>query len=252
MSNNKLLVQDQAQPLVAHLIELRQRLLYCLITIILVFFSLYYFANELYSWVAKPLSALLPPQSKMIATDITGPFLAPFKLSFAAAIIISIPIILYQLWAFIAPGLYKKEKRFAIPLLVSSVLLFYLGLAFAYYVVFPLIFKFFTTVGPSDVVVMTDINQYLSFVLSFFVIFGFIFEIPIATALLVKTQLVSIQTLNEKRPYIIILCFIIGMILTPPDVLSQTLLAIPMWLLFEVGLVLSYFLTIHSKPSDRK
>jgi sec-independent protein translocase protein TatC len=228
--------QSQA-PLVSHLIELRNRLLKSVLAILICFLALYTIANELYLAISEPLRALLPEGSSLIATEVASPFLAPLKLTFFVAVLISIPFTLYQAWAFIAPALYKNEKKLAIPLLVSSVLLFYGGVAFAYYVVLPLVFGFFTSVGPSEVTVMTDINSYLNFVLKLFFAFGVTFEIPIATYLLIKAGVTSVASLSKKRPYIILGCFVMGMLITPPDIFSQTLLAIPMWMLFEVGLL---------------
>ncbi|SBS26894.1 Sec-independent protein translocase protein TatC [Marinomonas spartinae] len=227
---------DQA-PLVAHLIELRNRLLKSIIVILVIFLGLYYFANDLYLIVSEPLRMLLPKGSTLIATEVASPFLAPLKLTFAISVLISIPFTLYQAWSFIAPALYKNEKTVAIPLLISSVILFYAGVLFAYYVVLPLIFGFFTSVGPSDVRVMTDINNYLNFVLKLFFAFGITFEIPVATYLLIKAGITTVEKLSKKRPYIILGCFVIGMLLTPPDIFSQTLLAVPMWMLFEMGLL---------------
>ncbi|MEL0635607.1 twin-arginine translocase subunit TatC [Marinomonas sp. TI.3.20] len=224
-------------PLVAHLIELRNRLLKSVIAVLVIFIGLYYFANDLYMIVSEPLRLLLPKGSSLIATEVASPFLAPLKLTFAISVLISIPYTLYQAWSFIAPALYKNEKRIAIPLLVSSIILFYGGVLFAYFVVLPLIFGFFTTVGPSDVTVMTDINNYLNFVLKLFFAFGVTFEIPIATYLLIKAGVTTVATLSKKRPYVFLGCFVIGMLITPPDIFSQTLLAIPMWLLFELGLL---------------
>ena len=194
-------------------------------------------ANDIYSFVAEPLMALLPEGSQMIATEVASPFLAPFKLTLVVAVFIAIPFVLHQAWAFIAPGLYDNEKALAIPILVSSIALFYGGAAFAYYVVFPLLFEFFTQTGPENVAVMTDINQYLNFVLKLFFAFGVAFEIPIATFLLIQSGATSVESLSKKRPYIILGCFVVGMLLTPPDVISQSLLAIPMYLLYEVGLL---------------
>lgn len=228
-----------AQPLVQHLIELRSRLLKSIVCVLIIFIALFSFANDIYSFVAQPLQRLLPENSNMIATDVTSPFLTPFKLTIFVALFISIPFILYQLWCFIAPALYKKEKRLALPLLASSIILFYVGMAFAYYVVFPLIFAFFTSVGPSDVQVMTDISRYLDFVIKLFFAFGLAFEIPVATMILVASGLVKTDTLAHKRPYVIVACFVIGMLLTPPDIISQALLAVPMWLLFEMGILMS-------------
>ena len=227
---------DQPLPLVAHLTELRDRLLRALLAVLLVFICLFPFANEIYTFVSEPLRALLPPGTSMIATEVASPFLTPFKLTLVAAIFIAIPFVLYQVWSFIAPGMYRHEKRLAIPLLVSSIALFYAGAAFAYFVVFPLIFAFFTSIGPEDVTIMTDINSYLDFVLKLFFAFGLAFEIPIAAVLLIWSGLTSADALARKRPYIIVGCFVLGMLLTPPDVISQSLLALPMWLLFELGI----------------
>lgn len=194
--------------------------------------------------------ALLPPGSQMIATEVASPFLAPFKLTLVVALFLAIPAVLHQAWAFIAPGLYENEKALALPLLASSILLFYAGAAFAYYVVFPLLFQFFTTTGPESVAIMTDINQYLNFVLKLFFAFGVAFEIPIATFLLIWTGATSVEALSKKRPYIVIACFVVGMLLTPPDVISQSLLAIPMWLLFEVGILASRLFKRRRAVSD--
>ncbi len=228
--------QSQA-PLIEHLIELRTRLMKAVVLILVVFLGLYAFANDIYSFVAEPLMALLPEGSQMIATEVASPFLAPFKLTLVVAVFISIPFVLHQAWAFVAPGLYDNEKALAIPILVSSVALFYAGAAFAYYVVFPLLFAFFTQTGPENVAIMTDINQYLNFVLKLFFAFGVAFEIPIATFLLILSGTTTVETLSKKRPYIILGCFVVGMLLTPPDIISQSLLAIPMYLLYEVGLL---------------
>lgn len=230
--------EEQSQaPLIEHLIELRSRLMRAVIVILVVFLGLYSFANDIYTFVAEPLMALLPEGSQMIATEVASPFLAPFKLTLVVAVFIAIPFVLHQAWAFIAPGLYDNEKALAIPILVSSIALFYGGAAFAYYIVFPLLFEFFTQTGPENVAVMTDINQYLNFVLKLFFAFGVAFEIPIATFLLIQSGATTVESLSKKRPYIILGCFVVGMLLTPPDVISQSLLAIPMYLLYEVGLL---------------
>ncbi|WP_151705664.1 twin-arginine translocase subunit TatC [Nitrincola alkalilacustris] len=231
--------QEQEQPLISHLVELRQRLMYSVLAVLVIFLCLFYFANDLYTWLSAPLTALLPEGTSMIATDVTSPFFAPFKLTLVAAICLSMPYILHQIWAFIAPGLYLNEKRLAIPLLLSSIVLFYTGIAFAYFVVFPLLFGFFTSVGPENVAIMTDISSYLNFVLKLFFAFGIVFEIPIATMLLIRSGAVSAASLASKRAYVVVVCFIVGMLLTPPDIISQSLLALPMWLLFELGLLLS-------------
>lgn len=233
-------------PLVTHLIELRNRLLYCLIAVAVVFLALFPFANEIYTFVAQPLQVFLPENSSMIATEVAAPFLTPFKLTFFVAFVTAIPFVLYQAWAFLAPGLYDNEKGLIIPLVVSSVLLFYAGIAFAYFIVFPLVFGFFTSMAPEGVTVMTDIGSYLNFVIKLFLAFGIVFEIPIATVLLIKSGMVSAEGLASKRPYIIVACFIVGMLLTPPDVISQVLLAIPMWLLFECGVFFGKRVQSHS------
>ena len=233
---------DTGQTLIEHLLELRTRLLRSVAAILLIFAPLFYFANEIYSYASKPLRAYMPEGSSMIATDVASPFLTPFKLSLVLAVFLAMPYILHQIWGFIAPGLYNNEKRFALPLLASSILLFYAGVAFAFWVVFPLIFAFFTSVGPADVTIMTDINRYLDFILKLFFAFGIAFEIPIATVLLVWTGASTVASLRKKRAYIIVGCFVVGMLLTPPDVISQLLLATPMWLLYEVGILFSLLL----------
>lgn len=238
MPDNRTEAEDEPT-LVSHLIELRQRLMRILLIVLAIFLGLFYFANDLYEYLSAPLTALLPAGTSMIATDVTSPFFAPFKLTLVTAIFLAMPLILHQVWGFIAPGLYKHEKRLARPLLASSIFLFYLGIAFAYFVVFPLIFGFFTQVGPENVAVMTDISSYLDFVLKLFFAFGVVFEIPIATLLLIWSGATTTQSLAGKRAYVIVGCFVVGMLLTPPDIISQSLLAIPMWLLFEVGIVLA-------------
>lgn len=227
---------DQSQPLVEHLIELRGCLLKSLVAVLVIFLGLFSFANEIYEFVASPLQRFLPENNTMIATDVASPFLTPFKLTLYAAFYFSVPYILYQIWSFIAPALYKKEKSVAVPILLSSIALFYAGTAFAYFVVFPLVFQFFIGIGPESVAVMTDISSYLSFVIKLFFAFGIAFEIPIATVLLIYGEFIEANKLAKKRPYVIVGCFILGMLMTPPDVISQLLLAIPMWLLFEAGL----------------
>lgn len=241
-------LDDDKQPLVSHLIELRARLLNSIIAVLVLFLCLFYFANDIYAFVSEPLRQLLPEGTTMIATEVASPFFTPFKLTIVLSIFLAIPYILHQAWSFIAPGMYAHEKRIAYPLLFSSIILFYFGIAFAYYVVFPLVFGFFTSVGPEDVSIMTDINKYLDFVLKLFFAFGIAFEIPIATFLLIMSGAVSINSLTSKRPYIIVGCFVFGMLLTPPDIISQTLLAFPMWLLFEAGIVFARL----AKSSDSK
>lgn len=224
------------QPLVSHLIEMRTRLLRMFYCFILVFACLFPFATEIYGHVSAPLRAVLPADTHMIATDVISPFFTPLKLTFALAFFISVPFILYQLWGFIAPGLYKHEKRLAAPLLISSVLLFFAGMAFAYFVVLPMLFRFTVGIELQGVSTMTDISKYLDLVLQMFFAFGFAFEIPVATVLLILAGVATPEGLAQKRRYIIVGCFVVGMFLTPPDILSQTMLAVPMWMLFEAGL----------------
>ncbi|MDP6189894.1 MAG: twin-arginine translocase subunit TatC [Gammaproteobacteria bacterium] len=230
--------QDKTEelPLMGHLLELRNRLLKAVILVVVFFAAMFPFSNDLYLYLSEPLRSLLPEGSTMIATQVASPFLAPFKLTMVLALFVGMPFILHQAWGFIAPGLYKKEKRLAIPMLASSIFLFYAGIAFAYYVVFPLMFGFFTATGPEEVAVMTDITAYLDFVLKIFFAFGIVFEIPIATVLLIWTGATTPDSLAKKRAYVLVSCFVVGMLITPPDVISQTLLAVPMWLLFEVGI----------------
>jgi len=229
----------QELPIVAHLLELRSRLLKSVTIILVLFLCLFYFANDIYAFVAEPLRAHMPEGTSMIATEVASPFLTPFKLTIVLAIFMSMPFTLHQAWSFISPGMYSREKRLAAPILISSVVLFYAGMAFAYYVVFPLVFGFFTSVAPDGVSIMTDINKYLDFVLKLFFAFGMAFEIPVATFLLIASGVTTVEKLSAKRPYIVVGCFVFGMLLTPPDVISQALLAFPMWLLFETGLILS-------------
>jgi len=231
------LVDSSEQPFLDHVIELRRRILHGLLAVILLFFPIYFFANDLYGFVAAPLMAHLPNDGNMIATEVASPFLTPFKLAIFAAIFLGMPYLLHQIWGFVAPGLYKHEKRFAMPLLFSSIVLFYAGVAFSYYLVFPLVFQFLAGVTPEGVTMMTDINRYLDFVLKMFFAFGFAFEIPVATLLLAWTGIASAKTMANKRPYVVVGCFVFAMLLTPPDVISQLMLAIPTWILFEIGIV---------------
>ena len=230
--------EAKSQPFIDHLIELRDRLLKTLLVVVAIFACMVPFAADIYDFVADPLQARLVEGAGMIATEVTSPFFTPFKTTFVLAFFLGIPFVLYQAWAFIAPGLYQNEKRLAIPILVSSVLLFYAGMAFAYYVVFPILFDFFVSAAHSDIKVLPDISRYLDLVLKLFFAFGFAFEIPIATVLLIWSGAVDAKTLGEKRPYVIVGCFLMGMLLTPPDVISQSLLAVPMWLLFELGIMI--------------
>jgi sec-independent protein translocase protein TatC len=230
---------------ISHLIELRDRLLRSVIAVAIGFAVMFPFANDIYTFLADPLMKHLPEGSSMIAIDVASPFLTPFKLVLMLSVVLAIPYLLHQLWSFIAPGLYKHEKRLALPLLASSVVLFYVGMAFAYFVVFPLVFGFFTSVTPDGVTVMTDINRYLDFVLMMFLAFGIAFEVPVATILVVTVGITTPKKLAKMRPYIIVGAFVVGMFLTPPDVVSQVLLAIPMWILFEAGLWASKYATAH-------
>jgi len=227
------------QPFVTHLVELRDRLIRIVVVVLLIFLCLFPWANDIYILVASPLMAHLPEGTSMIATEVASPFLTPFKLSLVAAVFISMPYSLFQLWSFIAPGLYKHEKRMVVPLVVSSTILFYTGMVFAYYVVFPLVFGFLTGTVPDGVTVATDIGKYLDFVLTLFFAFGMAFEVPIATIILVSMGITTPDSLAEKRPYIVVGAFCVGMLLTPPDVISQTLLALPMLVLFEFGIISS-------------
>ncbi len=230
-------VEDAEQPLISHLVELRDRLLRIVLAVAVVFMALIPFSNTLFTHLSGPLLVHMPEGTSMIAIEVASPFLIPFKLTLFLAVFICVPFLLYQLWSFIAPGLYRHERRLVMPLLVSSTFLFYAGAAFAYFVVFPLVFAFFTSTAP--VSVMTDISRYLDFVLTLFFAFGAAFEVPIVTVLLVWTGMTTREGLRSKRPYIIVGAFVIGMLLTPPDIISQTLLAVPMWILFELGVVFS-------------
>ncbi|WP_286263587.1 twin-arginine translocase subunit TatC [Thalassotalea atypica] len=224
-----------------HLLELRTRLLKAVVSVLVVFCCLAYFAQDIYQYLAQPLLETMPVGAQMIATDVASPFFAPFKLTIVLSIFIAIPFILYQVWAFVAPGLYKNEKRLIAPLMLGSTLLFYAGVSFAYFVVFPLAFAFFNSVAPEGVTIATDISSYLDFVLKLFFAFGAAFEIPIAIILMCWTGMTTTQSLRSKRPYVVVGAFVIGMLLTPPDIISQTLLALPMLLLFEVGLIIASF-----------
>lgn len=231
--------KDSDRPLVTHLVELRARLLKIVFTVGIVFLLLFPFANPVYEYLSQPLLEHLPQGSSMVAIDVASPFLTPFKLVILLAVVLAVPIIFYHMWGFISPGLYRKERRLVFPFLILSTMLFYLGMAFAYYVAFPLMFSFFNSVTPNNVTVMTDIGRYLDFVVKIFFAFGIAFEVPIITVLLVLSGTVTPEALQRKRPYIIVGAFIFGMILTPPDVISQVLLAVPMWLLFELGVLIA-------------
>lgn len=243
---------SQEQPFMTHLLELRDRLLRIITVVFVLFASLFYFANDIYQFLAAPLIATLPEGQNMIATGVVSPFLTPFKLTLVISIFIAIPYILHQAWSFIAPGLYKHEKRLAFPLLFSSIVLYYAGMAFAYFLVFPVVFGFMATTTPEGVTHAPDIATYLDFALKLFFAFGVAFEVPIATILLILTGATTAEKLAQKRPFIIVGAFVIGMLLTPPDIVSQVMLAIPMWLLFEVGLIFSKVLKRQVKEAKEE
>ena len=225
--------------LISHLLELRDRLLKSVIAVAICFVPLAFFQNELFTLIARPLIEKLPKGTSLIATSVVAPFMAPLKLSVIVALFIAMPYVLLQVWAFVAPGLYKHERRFAAPLVVSSILLFYGGVAFAYYVVFPLMFNFLATTTPTGVKMMTDMSSYIDFVLLLFFAFGIAFQVPVATVLLVSTGLVKIETLKKNRGYVLLGIFVIAAFLTPPDAISQSFMAVPMYLLYEIGIVLA-------------
>lgn len=235
-----------------HLIELRSRLLKALLSVFLILLVLLPFSQRLYALLAAPLMARLPAGSNMIAIDVASPFLTPFKFALLLAFILAIPAVFYQLWSFVAPALYRNEQRLAKPLLYSSVILFYCGCLFAYFLVFPIMFGFFTSMAPAGVAVMTDISKYLDFVMTMFIAFGVTFEVPIAVIILVATGIITVDKLVEMRPYVIVGAFTVGMFLTPPDVFSQTLVAVPMWMLFELGLLLCRILVPHRPDSEER
>ena len=243
---------DRELSFLEHLVELRSRLLKACLAILLILLVLLPFARKLYALLSAPLTAVLPEGSSMIAIDVASPFLVPFKMALLLALILAIPFVLYQLWAFVAPALYREEKRLARPLLYSSVFLFYGGCAFAYFIVFPLVFGLFTRVAPEGVTVMTDIGKYLDFVMMLFLAFGITFEVPIATIILVATGITTIEQLIRARAYVLVGAFALGMVLTPPDVISQTLLAVPMWLLFELGVFMSRVLLPHRRTRAKE
>jgi len=242
----------EEQPLISHLLELRTRVTRMVIAILVLLVVFFPFGNDIYIFVAAPLMDVMPEGTSMIATQVASPFLTPFKLALVTAVFVAMPYLLHQLWSFIAPGLYQHEKRLAVPLLASSVILFYAGASFAYFVVFPLVFAFLTSVAPEGVAVATDITAYLDFVLTLFFAFGISFEVPIATILLVLAGMTTPDKLAQKRPFVVVGAFVIGMLLTPPDVISQTLLAVPIWLLFEVGIFFSRLLKRKPKASEEE
>jgi len=236
------------QSLIAHLVELRTRLLRAILVLLVVFLALVPFANRLYHVLAEPVLAQLPAGTTMIAVDIATPFITPLKLTFFVALLVTMPWLLYQAWAFVAPGLYRHEQKLATPLLASSVLLFYTGCAFAYFLVLPAVFTFLTAVAPQGVAVTPDINHYLDFVLVLFFAFGICFEIPVAVVILVALGVMDVPKLQRARPYVIVGAFVAGAILTPPDVVSQILLAVPIWILYEIGIVFAR--TVRSSPAS--
>jgi sec-independent protein translocase protein TatC len=238
--------------LTSHILELRDRLIKALAAVLLLALPCIAYSNQLFTLVAQPLIQQLPAGSSLIATSVVSPFLAPFKLSLYVALFLGMPVVLYQIWAFVAPGLYKHERKFAAPLVLSSILLFYAGVAFAYFIVFPLMFQFFATTTPAGVTMMTDITEYLDFVLVLFLCFGLAFEIPIAVVLLTQTGLVKVEKLSESRGYVIIGIFIVAAILTPPDAVSQTAMAAPMWVLYEAGIIMSRLISRVRKPTVRE
>lgn len=241
---------DTNENFIAHLIELRTRLLHAIVALLLVFICLFPWASDLYALLAQPLLAKLPKGGQMIATDVTTPFFVPLKVAMMAALLIALPYILHQIWRFVAPGLYEHERRLVVPLIVASTLLFFCGMAFAYFAVFPVVFGFITAAAPQGVAVMTDIDKYLSFVLGMFVAFGVTFQVPVAVVLLVRMSIVSIEKLREIRSYVIVGAFVIGAIFTPPDVVSQFMLAIPLWLLYEAGIVVASWVKPVEKTAD--
>ncbi|MGQ0577321.1 MAG: twin-arginine translocase subunit TatC [Betaproteobacteria bacterium] len=220
----------------SHLVELRDRLLRCVVALVLVFVCLFPWARDIYSMLAKPLLVSLPAGGQLIATEVTAPFFVPVKVTMMAALVIALPYLLYQIWAFVAPGLYLHEKKLVMPLVITSTVLFLCGMAFAYFLVFPIVFHFIISVAPEGVAVMTDIGKYLDFVLTLFVAFGVTFEVPVAVVILVRMGMVSVAKLREIRPYIIVAAFVIGAVFTPPDVVSQVMLAVPLWVLYELGI----------------
>lgn len=237
----------QGASLFDHLLELRDRLLRSVLGVMIIFCCLVYFAQDIYQYVAQPLLSVMPEGSQMIATDVASPFFAPFKLTLVLSLFIGMPFVLYQVWSFVAPGLYANEKRLIAPLMLGSTLLFYGGIAFAYFLVFPVVFAFFTSVAPEGVVIATDISSYLDFILKLFFAFGVAFEIPIAIILMCWTGMTTPDSLREKRAYVVVGAFVIGMLLTPPDIISQTMLAVPMLLLFEVGII---FASLYQKKDE--
>ena len=235
--------------LISHLLELRDRVLRAFLAVIVVFIPIAFFANEVFTFVAQPLIDQLPKGASLIATSVISPFMTPFKLAFFVALFLAMPFVLYQVWAFVAPGLYRHEKKFALPLLVSSIILFYAGIAFAYFAVFPVMFQFFANTTPAGVTMMTDIASYMDFVLTMFLCFGLAFEVPVVVVLLVLTGLVKVEKLAEIRGYVLIGIFVVAALLTPPDAISQTIMAVPMYLLYEGGLAMARLMNTMRTPA---
>jgi sec-independent protein translocase protein TatC len=250
MADPTLSPDDTQETFISHLVELRSRLLRAIVAVVVVLLCLFPFAKNIYAFLAAPLLRSLPQGSTMIATDVTGTFFVPLKVTLMAAFLIALPYVLYQMWAFVAPGLYKHEQRLAAPVIVSSVFFFLLGMCFAYFAVFPIAFGFFAGYTPAGVQMMTDIDKYLSFVLTMFIAFGLTFEVPVVVIVLVRLGVVSLQTLRSIRGYVIVGAFIIGAIFTPPDILSQVMLAVPLWLLYELGLLVARFITVTTRDDE--
>jgi sec-independent protein translocase protein TatC len=243
-------METPQESFISHLVELRDRLIRALLVVLVVFLGLVSWARDIYSLLAAPMLAALPEGGSMIATDVVGAFFVPMKVTMMVSFLISLPFVLYQAWAFVAPGLYTHEKKLALPLLAASVLLFFVGMAFAYFLVFPTVFTFINTFAPEGVAVMTDIDKYLSFVLTTFLAFGITFEVPVVVIVLVRVGLVSIEKLQEFRPYMIVGAFIVAAVVTPPDVLSQFMLAVPMWLLYELGILMARLIGKSARAED--
>lgn len=236
------MMTDNQESFLSHLVELRDRLIRVLVALMIVFAPMAFFARDLYTLLAAPLLHVLPAGGTMIATDVVGVFLVPMKVALTVSFLVILPYVLYQIWAFVAPGLYAHEKRFAVPLLIASVVLFFIGMAFAYFAFFPMVFGFMARFAPVGVAWMTDIEKYFSFVLTMFLAFGATFEVPVVVIVLVKTGLVSVEKLREWRPYVIVGAFVVGAVFTPPDVISQLMMAVPLWLLYEMGIFLASFI----------
>lgn len=243
-------MSDTENSFVSHLVEMRDRLLRAVLAVVVIFIALFPWAQDIYALLAQPMLAALPKGGQMIATEVTTPFFVPIKVTMMAAFLLAMPWVFYQAWAFVAPGLYQHERRIGVPLVIASVILFLMGMSFAYFLVFPVVFGFIVGVAPEGVAVMTDIGKYLDFVMTLFMAFGITFEVPVAVVLLVKTGMVSIAKLREIRPYVIVGAFVIGAIFTPPDVISQFMLAVPMWLLYELGIIVASMITKPKPESD--